>query len=104
MNIQLNISHRPNREIALKRLNLDPTKKHILHIGLFTSRKNQKEFFEYAKALPEYEFHSVGNQAENFKWYWEPLMKDKPDNVTWWNERTDVDKILSINGFIFIYI
>jgi len=82
---------RPNREDALKRLNLDPSKKHILHIGLFTSRKNQKEFFEYAKALPEYEFHSVGNQADNFKWYWEPLMKDKPDNLTWWNERTDVE-------------
>ncbi len=38
---------RPNRENALRRLNLDPSKKHILHIGLFTSRKNQKEFFEY---------------------------------------------------------
>ena len=44
---------RPNREDALKRLNLTPSKKHILHIGLFTSRKNQKEFFEYAKSLPE---------------------------------------------------
>ena len=44
---------RPNRENALKRLKLDQTKKHILHIGLFTSRKNQKEFFEYTKALPE---------------------------------------------------
>ena len=93
---------RPDREVALKRLNLDPTKKHILHIGLFTSRKNQKEFFEYAKALPEYEFHSVGNQAENFKWYWEPLMKEKPDNVTWWNERTDVDNFYqSMDLFLF---
>jgi len=93
---------RPDREIALKRLNLDPTKKHILHIGLFTSRKNQKEFFEYARALPEYEFHSVGNQAENFKWYWEPLMKEKPDNVTWWNERTDVDNFYqSMDLFLF---
>ena len=93
---------RPDREIALKRLNLDPTKKHILHIGLFTSRKNQKEFFEYARALPEYEFHSVGNQAENFKWYWEPLMKNKPNNVTWWNERTDVDNFYqSMDLFLF---
>ena len=93
---------RPNREHALKRLNLDPSKKHILHIGLFTSRKNQKEFFEYAKALPEYEFHSVGNQADNFKWYWEPLMKDKPDNLTWWNERTDVENFYqSMDLFLF---
>jgi glycosyltransferase involved in cell wall biosynthesis len=79
---------RPNREEALISLGLDPNKKHILHVGLFTPRKNQKEFFEYAKFLPEYEFHSVGNQADNFKHYWEPLMEDKPDNLTWWNERT----------------
>ena len=93
---------RPNRENALKRLNLNPSKKHILHIGLFTSRKNQKEFFEYAKSLPEYEFHSVGNQADNFKWYWEPLMKDKPLNLTWWDERTDVDNFYqSMDLFLF---
>ena len=93
---------RPNREDALKRLDLDPNKKHILHIGLFTSRKNQKEFFEYAKSLPEYEFHSVGNQADNFKWYWEPLMKDIPDNLTWWNERTDVENFYqSMDLFLF---
>jgi len=93
---------RPNRANALKRLNLDPNKKHILHIGLFTSRKNQKEFFEYAKELPEYEFHSVGNQAENFKWYWEPLMKDKPNNLTWWDERTDVENFYqSMDLFLF---
>jgi len=93
---------RPNREIALKRLKLNPNKKHILHIGLFTSRKNQKEFFEYAQSLPEYEFHSVGNQADNFKWYWEPLMKSKPNNLTWWDERTDVDNFYqSMDLFLF---
>ena len=93
---------RPNREDALKHLNLDPSKKHILHIGLFTSRKNQKEFFEYARALPEYEFHSVGNQADNFKWYWEPLMQDKPHNLTWWDERSDVDSFYkSMDLFLF---
>jgi len=82
---------RPDRQEALQKLGLDPNKKHILHIGLFTPRKNQAEFFAYAKALPEYEFHCVGNQADNFKHYWEPLMNDKPSNLTWWNERTDVD-------------
>lgn len=82
---------RPNREEALQKLGLDPSKKHILHIGLFTPRKNQAEFFEYAKTLSQYEFHCVGNQADNFKHYWEPLMNTKPDNLTWWNERTDVD-------------
>jgi len=82
---------RPDRTEALQKLGLDPNKKHILHIGLFTPRKNQAEFFAYAKALPQYEFHCVGNQADNFKHYWEPLMNDKPNNLTWWNERTDVD-------------
>jgi len=82
---------RPDRQEALQKLGLDPDKKHILHIGLFTPRKNQAEFFAYAKALPQHEFHCVGNQADNFKHYWEPLMNDKPDNLTWWNERTDVD-------------
>jgi hypothetical protein len=82
---------RPNREEALRKLQLDPAKKHILHVGLYTSRKNQAEFFEYARSMPEYEFHSLGNRADNFKWYWEPLSNDTPPNLTWWNERTDVD-------------
>jgi hypothetical protein len=93
---------RPNREEALKVLGLDPNKKHILHVGLFTPRKNQAEFFEYARALPEYQFHCVGNQADNFKYYWEPLMENKPDNLTWWNERSDVDSFYSaMDLFLF---
>ena len=93
---------RPNREEALKELGLDPNKKHILHVGLYTSRKNQAEFFEYAKALPEYEFHSLGNRADNFKWYWEPLVNEQPSNLTWWNERTDVDKFYqAMDLFLF---
>ena len=35
---------RPNRTEALVNLGLDPNKKHILHVGLYTSRKNQAEF------------------------------------------------------------
>jgi glycosyltransferase involved in cell wall biosynthesis len=93
---------RPNRVKALKKLGLDPNKKHVLHVGLFTPRKNQSEFFEYARMLPDVEFHCVGNQADNFKWYWEPLMNNKPDNVTWWNERTDVDNFYqSMDLFLF---
>lgn len=93
---------RPNRDEALRALGLDPNKKHVLHVGLFTPRKNQAEFFEYARSLPEYEFHSVGNQADNFKWYAEPLMANKPDNVTWWNERKDVDNFYkAMDLFLF---
>ena len=93
---------RPSRNEALLNLGLDPSKKHILHVGLYTSRKNQAEFFEYAKALPEYQFHSLGNRADNFKWYWEPLAKDTPLNLTWWNERSDVDKFYqAMDLFLF---
>jgi glycosyltransferase involved in cell wall biosynthesis len=93
---------RPNREDALRDLGLDPSKKHILHVGLFTPRKNQKEFFEYAKSLPDYVFHSVGNQAGNFAHYWEPLMKDKPENVVWHGERKDVDRFYqAMDLFLF---
>lgn len=93
---------RPNREDALKDLGLDPDKKHVLHVGLFTPRKNQKEFFEYAKSLPDYVFHSVGNQAGNFAHYWEPLMINKPSNVIWHGERKDVDRFYqAMDLFLF---
>ena len=93
---------RPNREESLTKLGLDPNKKHVLHVGLYTSRKNQAEFFEYAKQFPDVEFHSLGNRAENFKWYWEPLAKDQPSNLTWWNERSDVDAFYqSMDLFLF---
>ena len=93
---------RPDRKEALEELGLDPSKKHILHIGLFTPRKNQAEFFEYAKALPQYEFHCVGNQAGNFQHYWQPLMENKPSNVNIWGERSDVDKFYSaMDLFLF---
>ena len=93
---------RPDRVKSLQKLGLDPNKKHVLHIGLFTPRKNQAEFFEYARMLPDIEFHCVGNQAGNFEHYWKPLMENKPDNVTWWNERTDVDNFYqSMDLFLF---
>ena len=93
---------RPNREEALKSLGLNPNKKHVLHVGLYTPRKNQAEFFEYAKQFPEVEFHSLGNRADNFKWYWEPLSQNSPPNLTWWNERTDVDKFYqAMDLFLF---
>lgn len=93
---------RPDRTTALQSLGLDPNKKHVLHVGLFTPRKNQAEFFEYARSLPEYQFHCVGNQAENFQHYWKPLMENKPSNITWWNERRDVDNFYkAMDLFLF---
>jgi autotransporter strand-loop-strand O-heptosyltransferase len=81
------------REQALRDLGLDPNIKHIINVGLFTPRKNQSEIVEYARLLKDYpiQFHFIGNQADNFKFYWEPLMKNFPSNCKWWNERDDVD-------------
>lgn len=81
------------REELLDKLYLDPNKKHVINIGLFTPRKNQAEVIEYAKQLQDYpiQFHFIGNQADNFQYYWEPLMKDLPSNCKWWGERDDVD-------------
>lgn len=81
------------REELLNQLGLDPNKKHVITVGLFTPRKNQAEVIEYAKQLENYpiQFHFIGNQADNFKYYWEPIMKDFPSNCKWWGERNDVD-------------
>lgn len=81
------------REELLNKLGLDPNKKHVINVGLFTPRKNQAEVIEYAKSLKDYpiQFHFIGNQADNFQYYWEPLMKDFPSNCKWWGERTDID-------------
>lgn len=70
---------------------------HIINIGLWTPGKNQKYAIDIAKGLWEkyrwtYIFHFLGNQAPNFKDYWEPLMKDLPPNVFILGERNDVDK------------
>lgn len=82
------------REDLLIELGLNPNKKHVITVGLFTPRKNQAEVIEYARMLENYpiQFHFIGNQADNFKPYWEPLMKNFPPNCKWWGERSDVDK------------
>ena len=83
---------RSREEILISR-GLDPNKKHVITVGLFTPRKNQAEVMEYATMLQNepIQFHFIGNQADNFKHYWEPLMKNFPSNCRWWGERSDVD-------------
>lgn len=83
-----------DKNLAQKYLNLDESYKHVLMVGLFTSGKNQGEIFSIARQLEKYKikFHFVGNQADNHKDYWSPLMKDKPSNCIVWGERDDVDK------------
>lgn len=86
---------RPNRAEALTRLGLDPNRKHVLNVGLFTPGKNQGEAFELARRLPEVSFHFVGNQAPNFQAYWEPLLRNTPPNCRLWGERNDTDAFYS---------
>ena len=77
------------------KLGMNPLKTHVLNVGLWTPGKNQGEGVEIARQLPDIEFHFVGNQAINFKHYWEPFMTDLPDNVHVWGERSDVDKFMT---------
>lgn len=93
-----------NRTESLIELGLDPNKHHIFNIGLFTPRKNQAEIIEYAKKFENenVQFHFIGNQADNFKSYWEPLMENFPPNCKWWGEQSDVDKFYNaMDLFLF---
>ena len=93
--IEYPIEYKENRDrvAACQKLGLDPNVKHVINVGLFTSRKNQAEIVAYAKKLRDQpiHFHFIGNQADNFRHYWEPIMKAFPENCTWWGERGDVD-------------
>ncbi len=94
----------PEREKCLSELGLDPSKKHVINIGLFTHGKNQGELIEYARSLESFpiQFHFVGNQADNFAWYWRPLMRNLPSNCKIWGEREDVYRFYQIADlFVF---
>lgn len=82
------------KEFAKAHLEMDATKKHILNVGIWAEWKNQKEGLEIARKYPDCIFHFVGAMASNFSSYWEPLMKDIPDNVKIWGERADVDTFM----------
>jgi len=95
---------RPDRIEALQKLGLDPAKKHVLNVGLFTRGKNQAELIDYARQLEHLpvEFHFIGNQAPNFQDYWEPLLKDLPSNCKIWGERNDTDDFYAaVDLFVF---
>lgn len=94
-----------SREILKsKNVIFDPNYKHVLNIGLFTSGKNQGYAFEIARRFENKNvmFHFVGNQAGNFKDYWEVIMKNKPSNCIIWGERDDVDDFIQASDlFLF---
>ena len=87
-----------------ERLLFDSEYRHVINVGLFTSGKNQGYAFELARKLQNYKikFHFVGNMATNFKEYWEPIIKNKPNNCIIWGERSDVDDFLMASDlFLF---
>lgn len=88
----------------LLKLDLDPSYKHVLNVGLFTQGKNQGEIFELAKKMTDYKvkFHFIGNQAGNFQDYWKPLMDSKPDNCIIWGEKENVKDFYSAMD-LFLY-
>lgn len=92
-----------DRLTALKKLDLDPNFVHIINIGLFTARKNQKELIEYARKLTNLpvQFHFIGSLADNFKHYWEDAIKDLPPNCKIWGERNDVDNFYDAADLFF---
>jgi hypothetical protein len=97
-----------NKKEKREQLGLEPNLKHIVIVGLFTPRKNQKYAFELANKLKNYpvKFHFLGNQASNFESYWRPLMDYKRenglDNCVVWGEVNNVnDYIEASDMFLF---
>lgn len=102
--IEYPVDFKNKNPYAKDKLGLDKSWKHIVNVGLFTPRKNQKYAFDLAKKLEKYKikFHFLGNQADNFAGYWKPLMADKPDNCVVWGERADVLDFLEASDlFLF---
>ena len=96
------LTQRYSWQDAYMELGFDGAREHVVNIGLWTPGKNQKEAVELAKQLPHVDFHFVGNQAVNFKDYWEPIMQDLPSNCYVWGEREDTWKfLLACDAFMF---
>jgi len=76
-------------------------KVNVLSVGLWCDNKNQAKILEVAKNYPHYDFHIVGNQAENFESYWKPLMENIPSNVKVWGEREDISDFMLASDIFF---
>lgn len=89
-------------EDAVKKLKINKNKTNVLSVGLWCDNKNQAKVFEIAEKFPNYDFHIVGNQAENFADYWKPLMQKVPKNVKVWGEREDIEDFMIVSD-IFLF-
>jgi len=101
--IEYPVDKKPQNKAQLRNeLGLDSAYKHVVIVGLFTPRKNQKYAFELCAKLHDYKikFHFLGNQAENFESYWKPLMEwknedERLNNCVVWGERGDIDNFMA---------
>lgn len=83
-------------------LGFNTKKVNVLSVGLWCDNKNQKKIIELANTYKNYQFHIVGNQAENFADYWKPLLAIIPKNVKVWGEREDISGfMLASDLFLF---
>jgi len=94
--IHYKFSDKKEDDELAKKLGINTEKTNVLSVGLWTPGKNQAEGIEIARKYPDFDFHFIGNQAVNFKEYWEPLMCDLPSNVKVWGERNDVDDFMRV--------
>lgn len=102
--IEYPVNFKEKNPYAKDKFGFDKGWKHVVNVGLFTPRKNQKYVFELAKKLENFKikFHFIGNQADNFADYWKPLMANKPENCIVWGERSDVLDFLEASDlFLF---
>ena len=102
--VEYPVNYREKNIYAKDKLGFEKGWKHVVNVGLFTPRKNQKYVFELAKKLEKHKikFHFIGNQADNFADYWRPLMSNKPKNCFVWGERSDVSDFLEASDlFLF---
>tara|TARA_Y100000034_G_scaffold43235_2_gene52795 strand:- start:514 stop:2442 length:1929 start_codon:yes stop_codon:yes gene_type:complete len=86
---------RLNRKETLEKLKLNPDKKHILQVGLFTVGKNQKYTFELASITQDLDaqYHFVGNHC------WADGCSIPDDHMSLpnckvWGERSDIDTFM----------
>ena len=100
--VEYPIEKKSYKNIYAQELNFDTTCFNVLNVGLFNENKNQSYVFDIAKKMTNYpiKFHFVGNKADNFKSYWEPLIKNKPDNCIIWNERDDIEKFYQASDLL----
>ena len=91
---------RPDRDRSLMSLGLDPTKTHILNVGLFHENKNQKFIYKIAEEMLDenIQFHFIGNHCYLCNCGIENT--DLP-NCKVWGERKDVDRFYSCMDLFF---